>query len=183
VKTSLKRSFATACVSTDQKVRGSNPFARTRQKSWSTTPDKQFPGVCCAVNNQQVSNPVSHLVLKPVRVSFYTWRVRLNFNGGICLTIVYQHDLTSVMLILDIASQDLVLGGSSIGIEISLLSGRGMLLTVDVSLEPESSIKDAKNQIHKRRWNASDSGVGDRAIHQKNFQRNHDWGRELNNGK
>ena len=29
VKTSHKRSFATACVSTDQKVRGSNPFART----------------------------------------------------------------------------------------------------------------------------------------------------------
>jgi hypothetical protein len=99
------------------------------------------------------------------------------------LIIVYQRHSNANALILDKSSQDRFLRGFSFGNKISLLRCGGLLSPIHVTFKSQSTLKGKPDQINKRRRHASNSGIGNRAIHQKNFQRNHDWGRELNNGK
>jgi hypothetical protein len=110
-------------------------------------------------------------------------RVKIIYNRGICLTIVYQHDSTNVMLILDKSSQDLTLRGYPIGIKVSLFSCRSVLSTFNVSLIFKSPIEGKQNLLHQRRWNASNTCDCDRAIHKANIQGNSDWRFELTNDK
>jgi hypothetical protein len=110
-------------------------------------------------------------------------RVKIIYNRGICLTIVYQHDSTNVMLILDKSSQDLTLRGYPIGIKVSLFSCRSVLSTFNVSLISKSPIEGKQNLLHQRRWNASHTCDCDRAIHKANIQGNSDWRFELTNDK
>ena len=114
---------------------------------------------------------MSYLFKQPFQTSELSWRVPLNFNGGICLTIVYQHDSTNVMLILDKSSQDPFLRGKHLGTEISLFSSRGMSSAFDVPIKSKQTIKSKAYSLHQRRWDAPYPCDRDRAIHKVFIQR------------
>jgi hypothetical protein len=130
-----------------------------------------------------VSNSVSNVFKNNENKVEYLRRVELIYNRGICLTIVYQHDLTNVMLILDKSSQDLTLRGYPIGIKVSLFSCRSVLSTFNVSLISKSPIEGKQNLLYQRRWNASYTCDCDRAIHKANIQGNPDWRFEITDDK
>jgi hypothetical protein len=130
-----------------------------------------------------VSNSVSNPFKKNSNKVECLRRVKIIYNWGICLTIVYQHDSTNVMLILDKSSQDLTLRGYPIGIKVSLFSCRSMLSTFNVSLIFKSPFEGKQNLLHQRRWDASHTCDCDRAIHKANIQGNSDWRFELTNDK
>jgi hypothetical protein len=129
-----------------------------------------------------VSYEVSCLFKKPSQTSEFSWRVLLNFNGGICLTIVYQHDSTNVMLILDKSSQDPFLRGKHLGTEISLFSSRGMSPALHVPIKSKQTIKSTAHSLYQRRWNAPHPCDRDRAIHKAIIQRSANWRVEIISG-
>ena len=151
---------------------------------------KQFQGVCCVKNIHQVSNRVSHSCSKdsahnqsslPGLINEY--KPRLLARSENVLIIVYQHDATDVMLILDKSSQDLFLRGFSFGIKVSLYRGRRLLSIVYVSFILKSPPKSKQNPFYQRRRNATHTCDRNRSIHKKNIQRDHDWRVELINVK
>ena len=123
-----------------------------------------------------VSNSVSNPFKKNSNKVGCLRRVKIIYNRGICLTIVYQHDSTNVMLILDKSSQDLYLRGFPFGIKVSLHGSRNVLSTFNISLISKSPIKGKQNSLHQRGWDASYTCHGNRAIHKANIKRNNEGG-------
>ena len=162
-------------LTTDQKVRGSNPFKRTKQNSRSEKCLLLINAFGFSQNLSSVSYLVSNGFPKFLKDSQPPWRVWFIFNGGICPTIVYQHEYKCFMLILDKSSQDLILRGYSLGTQISVFSSRGFLSTFDVSLKSKSTPKSKQNSLFKRGRNASHTCDCNRSIHKTNIQRNNDW--------
>ena len=177
-------------LTTDQKVRGSNPFARTRQKSRSTNPLEQFQVVCCAKNILLVSNRVSHSCSEVHQLSKYLqpglsneYKPRLLAGFENVLIIVYQRHSNSNALILDKSSQDLFLRGFSFGNKISLLRGRGLLSAVYVTFKSKQIVKSKAHSLHQRRWDAPYPCDRYRAIHKAIIQRSANWRVEIISGK
>ena len=169
-------------LTTDQKVRGSNPFKRTKQNPTSEQHLSLIVAPLCFKNLTSVSDLVSNelpnsskfnSILQPGLCNEYKPRLLEEFQN--MLIIVYQRNSFSNSLILDKSSQDLILRGYSLGTQISIFSSRGFLSTINVSLKSESAPKGKENSLYKRGRYAPHSCDCNRSIHKTNIQRNNDW--------
>lgn len=177
-------------LTTDQKVRGSNPCGRTQQNSRS---DALTP-IAFAPGNRLLSTKVSNSVCNPLKsflcscLNLQLWlhidfKPRLLVGIQNMLIIIYQRIPLMNVLILDKSSQDLFLSGDLIGNKISLFRSRCLPSSFNVAFKFESTTQSKPNSLFKRRSNAQNSCYRYKSIYQPIMQRNNEWRQRLSYAK
>ena len=142
-------------LTTDQKVGGSNPFARTRRNACSTSYFGDSYLVNHGLNSNRVSCAVSCASKNNLKI---ICRATCN-QPWLMLIIVYQHNSFRVALIFGASHQDLNLVKVEADDETSLYDSRGLFSTWNFKVIHVSPCQSKSNSFTQNRFPPSSSRI------------------------